>query len=100
MMNPGIGIATKQGMIMLLPVDKSEKPEMVGRICLQIFPECENEWQAVEQYRLLLRKEILRQENIGLTAWSARADYRDICEIADWWANRLAGEEINGGVIC
>lgn len=73
------------------------KFEAFGKACLEVF-EAENVWQAVEQYRLHFRSEILRKENAGLNVSRDRADYEEITEMCDYFADQLATRELNGGM--
>lgn len=73
------------------------KFEAFGRACVTVFG-TDNVWQAVEQCRLTMRKEILRREHAGQNCERERADYAEMCEIADYFADQLATRELNGGV--
>ncbi|KAB2908954.1 MAG: hypothetical protein LC102_09150 [Ignavibacteriales bacterium] len=72
------------------------KFEALGKACIEAFHEAENVWQAVEEYRLTIRREILRREQSGQATTRERAEYEEVKEMAEYFANKLATAEMRG----
>lgn len=75
---------------------KSLKFEEIGKKCLELYPSA-NVWQAVEKCRLI-KHQFLMDEMQELEPETRRrkvADYLEICEVADYFANQLATKEQN-----
>lgn len=85
------------GIIQNAECRRKMKFEALGKACLEVY-EGENVWQAVEQYRLQFRSEILRKKHAGMDVARDMADFEEITEMCDYFAAQLATQELMGGV--